>query len=179
MVSGREPTGAPPAGAAVSAAAGIAVLILTAGYVLARFGFETPLQPVLRAAGLGLFLTTGSELLRGWSCAPEAREWFASEGWLGFCPLLIAALPGAMLPDAGWVIASIGLVSFALALVRAWTGSGRVSHSADCSRLDGLLARGHGVGSRLCESAFRRGARYGLPQSRPPWIRCFTPPSPT
>ncbi len=112
------------AGALVSAGAGGIVLLIAAAYFLARWGFETPLLPVARAAGLGLFLATGGELARGLARS-RASQWFASEGWLGLCPLLLAALTGALLPGAWWLLVALGGASFVLALTRAWRGGDR------------------------------------------------------
>jgi len=148
---GAEPADG-TAGATVSAAAGHVVLVLAGAYWLARYGFDTPLLPVARAAGLGLFLATGGELVRRWS-RPRAGQWFACESWAGLCPLLLAALFGAALPQAGWLLAALGPLSFAMALARAGLGRGRRLIWLSAALLMGCwfvgMAWGHGYANPL------------------------------
>jgi len=151
-VSDRGAAEPKPAGATVSAAAGHIVLVLAAGYWLARWGFETPSLPVLRAAGLGLFLASGGELARTWARRYDG-QWFASEGWLGLCPLLIAAPLGAALPVAWGLLSVLGLLGFGLAVIRAHAGrGGRVAWVA-AAVLMGCwfagMAWGHGYANPL------------------------------
>jgi len=136
----------------VSAAAGHVVLVLAGAYWLARWGFDAPLVPVVKAAGLGLFLTTGGELARGW-LRRRSRQWYAAEGWVGLCPLLVAAPLGAALPGAWWLPAALGVVSFALAVARAWAGRERRFIWLAAALLMGCwfvgMAWGHGYANPL------------------------------